>query len=243
MADLAGVHPNTVRLYEEWGVISPVKRLPNGYRIFSEVHLFQLRIARTAYRCEVIQGNLRKTARAIVVASGGEAFDLAYRLASEYQRGVQAEYAKALEAIAIAERCLAGVQPSSQETWTRKEAALLLDVSAEVIRNWERNGLVAVPRQANGSRIYTVSEMERMKLIRALRAASYSSSAILRLLLQTDDCHQQDINVKQVLDTPAPHEDIVTVTDRLTHSLEEALIAAEQLLALLAPYAVHPVTI
>lgn len=241
MADLAGVHPNTVRLYEAWGSISPARRLPNGYRMFAEVHLFQLRIVRTAYRCEVIQGDLRKTARAIVAASGGEAFDLAYRLAGEYQRGVQAEYAKALEAIAIAERCLAGVQPLGQEAWTRKEAARLLDVSTEVIRNWERNGLLSVPRRANGSRIYTVREMERMKLIRALRASSYSSSAILRLLQQSDDRHQQDINVKQVLDTPAAHEDIVTVTDRLTHSLEEALIAAEQLLALLAPYADPPV--
>jgi hypothetical protein len=35
----AGVHPNTVRLYETWGFLPPVPRSPSGYRQFTETHL------------------------------------------------------------------------------------------------------------------------------------------------------------------------------------------------------------
>lgn len=48
IADLVGVHPNTVRLYEEWGYISKAKRKRNHYRVFNEKHLFEMRLARVA---------------------------------------------------------------------------------------------------------------------------------------------------------------------------------------------------
>jgi hypothetical protein len=51
-SDLArevGIHPNTVRLYEQWGLIPPVERSPTGYRRFTEFHLDCLRLARTIY--------------------------------------------------------------------------------------------------------------------------------------------------------------------------------------------------
>lgn len=32
-AEIIGIHPNTVRLYEELGLITPPERKPNGYRI------------------------------------------------------------------------------------------------------------------------------------------------------------------------------------------------------------------
>ncbi|MEK5396931.1 MerR family DNA-binding transcriptional regulator [Paenibacillus sp. FSL K6-2859] len=35
IANLVNVHPNTVRIYEEWKYISPVPRAENGYRVFS----------------------------------------------------------------------------------------------------------------------------------------------------------------------------------------------------------------
>ena len=50
-ADIAtaiGVHPNTVRMYEVWGFLPPVPRGPNGNRLYTEAHLDQMRLARTA---------------------------------------------------------------------------------------------------------------------------------------------------------------------------------------------------
>lgn len=39
IAALIGVHPNTVRLYEELELIPKPERLPNGYRVFTDFHL------------------------------------------------------------------------------------------------------------------------------------------------------------------------------------------------------------
>ena len=39
IAAIAKVHPNTVRLYEEWGYISPVQRQHNGYRHYTAIHV------------------------------------------------------------------------------------------------------------------------------------------------------------------------------------------------------------
>ena len=49
IARAVGVHPNTVRLYEEWGFLPPIPRSPRGYRLFTEDHLDQMRLARTAF--------------------------------------------------------------------------------------------------------------------------------------------------------------------------------------------------
>lgn len=232
IASKAGIHPNTVRIYEEWGYISPVPRADNGYRIYSDLHLFQLQVARTAFRCEIVQGQIREKARAIVQASGREDFRTAIKLAEDYLTHLEKEHIRALEAIELVEKWLDGKEsPISAETYTRNEVAQLLEVSNEIIRNWERNGLLTVPRLPNGYRRYTEKEMNRMKIIRSLRHAHYSMSAILRLLNTTEN--STELNVKQVLDTPAEYEDIVTVTDRLIHSLEDAIWSAREVVRLL----------
>lgn len=44
VAAIAGVHPNTVRLYEKLGLIPPAKRRANGYRIYTEEDIRALKI-------------------------------------------------------------------------------------------------------------------------------------------------------------------------------------------------------
>jgi DNA-binding transcriptional MerR regulator len=48
LARAVGVHPNTIRLYEAWGFLPPVPRSVRGYRLFTQVHLRQMRLARVA---------------------------------------------------------------------------------------------------------------------------------------------------------------------------------------------------
>ena len=62
IAKIIGIHPNTVRMYEEWGLIPLAERKSNGYRIFTDFHIQQLRLARTAFQIEVLQNGLRKKA-------------------------------------------------------------------------------------------------------------------------------------------------------------------------------------
>lgn len=55
IAAIIGVHPNTVRLYEEWGLIPAAKRQENGYRVFTAFHIQQFWLARTAFEIEVLR--------------------------------------------------------------------------------------------------------------------------------------------------------------------------------------------
>ncbi|HSJ53701.1 MAG TPA: MerR family transcriptional regulator, partial [Anaerolineae bacterium] len=56
-----GVHPNTVRLYEEWGLLPPVPRSTSGYRLYSRAHLDQMRLARTALHGPWPGRNIRRS--------------------------------------------------------------------------------------------------------------------------------------------------------------------------------------
>ena len=84
VADLIGVHPNTVRLYEELNLIPKPKRNTNGYRIFNDFHIEQFRFARTALKIEVGQRGLRKDALEIVRTSANRDFDKAISLVNQY---------------------------------------------------------------------------------------------------------------------------------------------------------------
>ena len=44
ISTLTNVKTGTIRFYEKCGFLSPVKRLPNGYRVFEEKHIYQIRI-------------------------------------------------------------------------------------------------------------------------------------------------------------------------------------------------------
>jgi len=229
IATFVGIHPNTVRIYEEWGFISPVPRQANGYRIYSDIHLFQLKVARKLFRSEIVQGDIRNRARAIVYACGKENFARAEELTIDYLYNLEREYAHALSATKVVEKWLRKEPTVSTRTYSRKEVALLLDNTSEAVRNWERNGLITVPRLDNGNRSYGERELEKLRVIRSLRSAHYSINAILRLLNQIQ---QPSPDIVAILNTPTDEEDIVSVTDQLGKSLLDAIADAKDTLAL-----------
>lgn len=234
IATLIGIHPNTVRIYEKWGFISPVPRMKNDYRIYSNTHLFQLKVARILFRCEIIQGNLRKKAREIVYSCGKEDFAQAEKLTNDYLKNLKKEYDHAQSAIKVVEKWLRKETTINTSTYySRKEIAQLLDQTPEAIRNWERNALIQVPRLANGTRIYGEKELDQLLVIRSLRSAYYSINAIFRLLNQIQ---QPSPNIFEILNTPTDEEDIVSVTDQLGKSLLAAIEDTKYALTLLHEY-------
>lgn len=89
----------------------------------------------------------------------------------------------------------------------------MLGVTTDVLRNWERNGLIEASRDPrNRYRLYGAAEIGRLRVIRMLRRAGYSMMAILRMLLHLDQ--GRGGNLRQVLDTPRPDEDVYTAADR-----------------------------
>ncbi|MNC44156.1 hypothetical protein D3C87_2103550 [compost metagenome] len=50
---------------------------------------------------------------------------------------------------------------------------------------------------------------------------------------QAENMRWTNLNIKKVLDTPEDHEDIISVTDRLVYSLEQAIESAKELILIL----------
>ncbi len=218
VAKALGVHPNTVRLYEQWGFLPPIPRSPSGYREYSDEHVEQMRLARTALHGGWPGRNIRQSALVIVkrAASG----DLGGALEQAYQHLalVKAERAQAETAAGLLERWAQGAATDATITpLPIHEAAKLLRVTIDMLHNWERNGLLTVPRDPrNGYRRYGAAEIGRLRVIRTLLRAGYSTMAILRMLRQFD--RGQRLGLRDALDgaavQPVPEGDIVYATDR-----------------------------
>lgn len=231
VAKVIGIHPNTVRMYEEWGLIPLAERKSNGYRIFTDFHIEQLRLARIAFQIEVLQNGLRKKVVEIIKLSAKKEFDKALMFANEYRSQIQREQRNAEESIGIAKQILSGKSAEHTFLLKRKEVSDYLDISMDTLRNWERNGLLQIKRKQNGYRSYTSDDIERLKMIRTLRLANYSLEAILRMLNALE--HNPQIDMKQVLNTPQTDSDIVSVCDRLIVSLKDGEENAEKMITIL----------
>jgi len=221
VARIIGIHPNTVRLYEKLELIPKPERRQNGYRIFTDFHLAQFRLARTALKVEVLQNGLRKKAINIIKTSATGNIEDSENIAKSYLQQIRAEQMNAENAIEIVKQLLSGgKQEIDKLHLTRKETADYLQISMDTLRNWELNGLLTVKRKQNGYRIYTDEDIRRLKIIRSLRCANYSLSAILRMLSELS--YNSKINIRKVIDTPKENDEIISVCDKLLTSLRHA---------------------
>lgn len=231
VAAMTGIHPNTVRLYEKWELIPSAARQKNGYRIFTDFHIRQIQLARIAFRIELVQNGLRGKIVEMVKASAAHDFDKAIALTHEYLAQLVRERCNAEEAVEIVQRILSKTEEDTVFAMKRKEVSEYLDISMDTLRNWEMNGLLTVRRRQNGYRIYTDSDIKKLKIIRSLRSANYSLEAILRLLQQLSENPGTDIQT--ALNSPAQSDTIISVCDRLISSVQAAEENAHELLDML----------
>jgi DNA-binding transcriptional MerR regulator len=209
-----------VRLYEEWGFLPPIPRSASGYRLFTEGHRDQMRLARMALHGPWPGRAIKQSAAELVrqAASGdlGGALEGAYN----HLALVQAERAQAEAAVDFLERWAQGTaaDATSEPLLIGEAARLLGGVTTDMLRHWERNGLVRVPRHPrNRYRLYGAAEIGRLRIIRMLRQAGYSTMAILRMLLQLE--RDQEVDVRQALNTPRPDEDFYSAADQWLSTL------------------------
>lgn len=220
IAALIGIHPNTVRLYEQSGLIPTPERQSNGYRIFTDIHVEQFKLARLAFQIEVLQNGLRKKIVQMVKVSAAGDYDTALTITQEYLAQVRAETANAEEAIDIVKNILKGTAEQYTCSMKRKEVSEYLNITMDTLRNWEMNGLLTVKRRQNGYRVYTGGDIRRLKIIRSLRCANYSLESILSMLNQLSE--NPRIDIKKALDTPREDSGIIAVCDKLITSLTAA---------------------
>lgn len=231
IAKIIGIHPNTVRMYEEWGLIPKAERKPNGYRVFTEFHIEQLQLSRIAFQIEILQNGLRKQIVNAVKCSAEKDFDKALNLTNKYINQILRERSNAKEAIRITEHILSGEFTEQFIFLKRKEVSEHLDIPIDTLRNWELNGLLTVKRKQNGYRVYTDNDIDRLQIIRTLRCANYSLEAILRMLNALE--RDPTTSIEQVLNTPSDDTDIISVCDKLIESLDFAKCNAEKMIEIL----------
>lgn len=221
-ADLAkalGVHVNTIRWYEEQGFLAPIPRGKNGYRQYSTIHLEQARLVHRALRWPYL-GDKAHLLDLVKSAANGD-FGMAMERAYHYLAHVRVERTYAEAAIAFLERWAAGqVLDTPRQQMHIRNAAQHLHVTVDMLRNWERNGLIAVPRDpVTQYRLYGATECGRLRVIRMLVQAGYSLMAIRRMLQYVDAGNTGDL--RAVLDTPRDDENIKTTADCWLSSLLE----------------------
>lgn len=231
VAEIAGIHPNTVRFYEEWGLITKPVREANGYRVFNDLHIYQMQVARLGFEIEILQNGLRKKIVNMIKTCAKCDFDGAIRQTEEYLIQLEKERANAEEAIKIVENMLHGDIRDNQFFLKRKEVSRYLDISVDALRNWEMNGLMTIKRKQNGYRIYTDADIRQLKIIRVLRCANYSLESIRRMMQQISKNPESDI--REILDTPEKNDDIISACDRLLVSLSKAEKNAEEIMTML----------
>jgi DNA-binding transcriptional MerR regulator len=221
LARAVGLHPNTVRRYVERGFLPPVERSPAGYRRFNQRHLDCLRVAHHVLSGPFPGSAIYHSGLAIIHTTARGDLGGALELAYQHLALVQAERAQAEVAAGLLERWAQGAAAdATPQPLTIGQAARLLGVSIDVVRGWDRNGLIAVPRDpANGYRRYRAAELSRLRVIRLLSRAGYSLAAILRMLSHLD--RGQTTGLRRVLDTPAPGEDVYQASDRWLSTLAE----------------------
>lgn len=229
IARKAGIHPNTVRFYEEINFLPTIMRKKNGYRVFTDQHFEQLKLIKIAMKSGIVCGGLRETAINIVKNAAVTDFKKALETAYDYKKQIQFQKTQAEEAIEIIEKIISNTETyESRISLTRHETAEYFQISIDVLRNWERNGLITIPRKINGYRIYTEKEIPLLKVIRTLRNANYSMMSIRRMLTRIQQ--GTDKELIEIIDTPDPSEDIIYVTDKFITSLSEAEQDANQII-------------
>lgn len=217
LARAVGIHPNTVMRYIDWGLIPPVERTPAGYRIYTQRHLDCLRLARLVYSSYYPGKALRASATNMIESAAADDWPGALEQARLHIKNVDTEIELAESTVKLleswAKRSVGSAAGTSSLTFSIGEACEKLDVTHDVLRNWERNGLISIPRDpANGYRRIGEPELERLRIIRLLSHAGYSMMAMLRMFVQLDSGEKSDL--RQALDTPNPDEDVYMAADR-----------------------------
>lgn len=233
LARAVGIHPNTVRRYVDRGILPPVERGAAGYRHFTQRHLDCLRLANQVYGDHYPGRAIYHSGiRIIQVAVGGDLVG-ALELAHGHLALVRSERTQADRAADLLERWAFG-PPTDTTTQSLQigQVARLLGISVDIVRSWDRSGLINVPRDpSNGYRRYGALEVSRLRVIRLLSRAGYSLSAILRMLIQLD--HGETTNLRHALDTPRPDEDVYLASDRWLSTLTDQEQRAQTIIALL----------
>lgn len=209
IAAACGIHPNTARLYEALGYLPAVPRTANGYRVYTALHLEHIRLVRTALKSTWLGGGIRRKALSVLTLSASGQHQDAAAAAREHLILVVKEREKAEMAASYLEKWASADGPLTSESsrWLKSgEVLQQLNITHDMLRSWERNGLIKPIRDtANGYRLFGETEIQRLYVIRSLRKARFSLMSIHTMLQHYDNGLRSGLSL--ILNELPPEED------------------------------------
>ncbi|MPM78904.1 Chromosome-anchoring protein RacA [bioreactor metagenome] len=231
IARLMGLHPNTVMLYEKWGYLAPVPRKENGYRIFTELHLEQMKLVRLALRSEAIKWYMRFQVKSIIRSAAQGDLEKALELSREHLTHIENEKNNEIRVMKIIQEILKSDPVEEKNiTLNRSGVAKLLGVSKNVIINWERYGLIEIPRRKNGYRVYGENEIKLLRIIKALREEIYSTQSIGNKLIKLKS-KSNVISHSLLKEAEGCHEELLSSLDQVESNTKELISYIEELIS------------
>ncbi len=214
LSRLTGVKAGTIRFYEQCGFVGPVERTSNNYRLYHRRHIYQVRVCRLVFG-GYVNRRLRRESRRVLDASARWDLEAYGEAAANYQRAVEADIAGTRKAIAI---CMEQMSQEEGEDrcCSKKQAAAMVGVTPEAIRNWERNGLLG-QHEPYEKRFYGQALINRMYVIRLLLDTGYSMMAIKSFMQECDSGQLK--NAERLLISPEESEELRYRSDRYLEAL------------------------
>lgn len=180
IAKKLNISTSALRHYEAWGLIPPVPRATNGYRIYTEEHEAYFQCIRS-----LLPGfgmDLIKEVMPLIIKGK---FVEALWVINQAQVGIFKEKETILRTVELLELKEVTKIPNypNKKHFTIGEVAKAANVSGSAIRHWEKEGLLNPQRhKESGFRIYSPSDMRRVLIIRTVQRVVYSLDIVRELL-------------------------------------------------------------
>ncbi len=180
IAKKLNISTSALRHYESWGLIPPVERAENGYRIYTDEHEAYFQCIRA-----LIPGFGMDLIKEIMPLINNREIVAALWRINKAQVTLHTEKETVQRTIEILDlKDLTEIPNYSKKTFfTIGEVAKEANVSASAIRHWEREGLITPERHKDsGFRIYSPSDIRRVLIIRTIQRVVYSLDIVREVL-------------------------------------------------------------
>jgi DNA-binding transcriptional MerR regulator len=178
------ISTSALRNYEEFGIVPPVQRGDNGYRIYTDVH-----VAYFECICAMSPGfGMGLTSSVMRMFIRGEIYDALWQV-NDAMAALQQEKAMAEQTIRVLDtKELENLDSRGRRKWmTIGEVSKETGLPASAIRHWEKMGLIEVSRSdENGYRTFSPTQIRQILIIGTLRRAVWSLDVIKRVISELD---------------------------------------------------------
>lgn len=174
------VGTSALRHYEEWGIVPPAERKPNGYRVYTEVHEAYFQCIRA-----MVPGFGMATVKKIMPMIQQQRFTEALWEVNNIQAELFQRRQQAIMALEILkpEKMESLLKKSKKKWFTIGEVAKELDVPASTLRHWEKEGLIQPNRNPeNGYRLYDRDHLRQLLIIRTIQPSVFFLDSVKEIM-------------------------------------------------------------